>query len=53
MQPLDELANVFKNVGKGTLNSGVDPVILGKVLVFGAKASSLYIAKGAVKFAVC
>lgn len=48
---LDDLANVFKEQGK-RLSSGVDPVILGKVLVFGAKASSLYIAKGAVKFAV-
>lgn len=48
---LDDLAAVFKEAGKG-LNSGVDPVILGKVLAVGAKASVLYLAKGAVKFLV-
>jgi hypothetical protein len=48
---LDDLANIFKGIGKGTLNTGVDPVVLGKVLAIGTKASALYLAKGAVKFA--
>ena len=46
----DELAAVFKDqVGK--VSSGVDPVMLAKVLQIGVKASSLYVQKGAIKFA--
>jgi hypothetical protein len=48
---LDGLAAIFKEQGK-RLSSGVDPVIMGKVLAIGMKASTLYLAKGAVKFAV-
>ena len=46
----DELAAVFKEqVGK--VSSGVDPVMLAKVLQIGVKAGSLYVQKGAIKFA--
>ena len=48
---LDDLANIFKEQGN-RLSSGVDPVIMGKVLAIGMKASTLYLARGAVKFAV-
>ncbi|WP_297920698.1 strawberry notch C-terminal domain-containing protein, partial [uncultured Agitococcus sp.] len=48
---LDDFAAIFKEQGK-RLSSGVDPVIMGKVLAIGMKASTLYLAKGAVKFAV-
>ncbi len=47
-----KLADVFKNMGKGTLNSGVDPVIIGKVLAIGVELSTLYLNKGAVKFSI-
>jgi N12 class adenine-specific DNA methylase/predicted RNA methylase len=47
-----KLADVFKNMGKGTLNSGVDPVIIGKVLAIGVELSVLYLNKGAVKFSI-
>ena len=46
----DELAAVFREqVGK--VSSGVDPVMLAKVLQIGVKAGSLYVQKGAIKFA--
>ncbi len=48
---LDDLAAIFKEQGK-RLSSGVDPVIMGKVLAIGIKASTLYLAKGAVKFSI-
>ena len=48
---LDDLAAIFKDQGN-RLSSGVDPVIMGKVLAIGMKASTLYLAKGAVKFSI-
>ena len=48
---LNDLAAVFKSQN-GKMNSGIDPVVLGKVLAIGAKASALYLAKGAVKFSI-
>lgn len=45
-----EMAAIFKEQS-GRLSSGVDPVIAGKLLLVGVKASIKIIEKGAIKFA--
>lgn len=50
---LGELASALRDLTPpGQLNTFVDPVVMGRVLAVGMKASVLYLQKGAVKFAI-
>lgn len=50
---LGELASALRDLTPpGQVNTFVDPVVMGKVLAVGMKASVLYLQKGAVKFAI-
>jgi len=50
---LDDLADLMNQAGRpGQLNSGIDPVLMGKILGAGLKVSGILLKKGAVKFSI-